>query len=519
MAFWDRFRRAPQTTEKNYVVGATKDSDIETLSSFDNSVIAYASQLSAVDYDRLLRDPQRNIWDLMKLAAYYADSDPVVHSIIYNCYLPYTTSCKWYLTGNEKTIKLFEDYYKKIRLRQKIQQICLDYWKYAQSYIYFYEGNIITLPVHKVKISNVTLNGTPIIELNVQNIAVEFKTKTYSVLQNENGIDDNKLEEVLKGYPPQVMQAIKEGKQYAQLDPQNTFVLAAPVQGWQRYAVPWIASCLSALARKEMIQKWQNAQLNVAARPFVHVKYGDIKNNILPDINQLRQVRSIFTSAMSGKAPLAVTNDLASAEIVALDASDIFQWPMYSEVNSSILQAGGISAIISSGQSAVGSSFASAQISVQTVCARIESMQREFEEMMNKLNKRLVEEIRLEHTNNLKEIPQFHFCPLDMSGQKSIQETCQALWQSGVVSTKTFMERSGYSFQKQKLNREEEINTGIDTIFAPRNVNGNMPSNDSMPSSDSNEGGRPQLDDSQRKSAKQNSVTSKEVKDAKNEVL
>lgn len=87
---------------------------------------------------------------------------------------------------------------------------------------------------------------------------------------------------------------------------------------------------------------------------------------------------------------------------------------------------------------------------------------------MNKVNARLVEDIKLIHTNNLKDIPEFHFAPLDLAGNKSMLETCEKLWKSGVVSTKTYLEMNGYNLAKEKDQRETEGSDGTDEVFTSR---------------------------------------------------
>ena len=55
-------------------------------------------------------------------------------------YVPYSFS-PWILTGaKEKTCKLYEEHYKKMRLKDKIEGIFLEYWKYGNVYIYIHKG-------------------------------------------------------------------------------------------------------------------------------------------------------------------------------------------------------------------------------------------------------------------------------------------------------------------------------------------------------------------------------------------
>lgn len=109
----------------------------------------------------------------------------------------------------------------------------------------------------------------------------------------------------------------------------------------------------------------------------MHVTYGDPKEDILPDINALNQVNSLFRRAMTGNA-LATTNHLVKATVVQADTKNMFDHDKYREVNAEILSAGGISGIIVSGRAEDGSNFASAQVSMQTAAMRIKQARDNF---------------------------------------------------------------------------------------------------------------------------------------------
>lgn len=91
---------------------------------------------------------------------------------------------------------------------------------------------------------------------------------------------------------------------------------------------------------------------------------------MLPDREDLTAISIQAERAMTD-FPLMVTNHLANASVVQIDMDDLYQWDVYKGVNRSILSAGGISSIMVSGDSADGSTFASAQISQQTVAVRV----------------------------------------------------------------------------------------------------------------------------------------------------
>ncbi len=446
--------------------------------------------------------------DLYKLADYFTDADPIVRGIVRHVYVPYTLSSPWVLSGaTEKTRKIYEEYYKRIRLRERLNSICLEYWKYSNVFVYIMNGIPITLPVHKCKIGSVSLNGEPIVDFDCQSIYNEWKQKSYSV--QENWIKDNNLETYFAGYPPEVQEALNKGAQYAQLNPKYTKVLQGDKEGWHRYSIPFIAACLSALAKKELIGKYEDAVLNLGIHSFVHVSYGDEKKgaDILPDINQLRAARSVFSKAMNG-FPLAVTNQLAKATVVQPKLDDLFQFDKYRDVNNDILSAGGISGIMVSDISEDGSTFASAQVSERTAAVRIEAARDEICELMNKINAIFRESLEEEHIYNLKEVPEFSFMPLDMAGRKSLRDACKELWEQGLVSTETMMSAHGYSLERERAKREAEAANGTDEILIPRDQMNQQQSEE--PSG--NPVGRPEMTDDERTSDPASAIRGKQPK-------
>ncbi len=508
MGFFDRFRRTAAETPKqsqnkqiDVFVGASKSQDAASIQSFSNSNITFSGSLVGYDYDQILRNKQDNIISLYQLADYFSDADAIVRGIIKHVYVPYSTCSRWFLTGAKpKTIKLYEEQYEKMRLREKLDGIMLEYWKYNNVFVYLFKGQIITLPVHKCRIGNIAFNGTPVVEYDCQSIQNEWRAKSYSI--KENWIKDNSLEDYFKGYPDEVVKALNAGFQYAQLDPENTFVLQGSKESWQRYAIPFIASCLPALSKKELISQYEDAILNLAIRSFVHVTYGDPKQEMLPDKEQISAVRRLFVEGMSG-FPLVTTNHLAKAEVIQPDLDDLFQWDKYKQVNNDILSAGGVSGVIVSGISEDGSTFASAQVSMQTAEARINAARAEFCEMMTRINARLTEYI--DGTYNLKETPKFNFAPLSMEGRKALREACTKLWESGTVSTKTMLETNGYSLDEEKAQREKESEDGTDEILKVRVTK-------NAAKSENKGAGRPEKDDSDKTSDPENTERGKEPK-------
>ena len=127
------------------IVGVDGMKDTVTIQSFDNSNFTFSGELASFDYVNLLRNKQDNIQSFYQLADYYTDADPIVHGIVKHVYVPFSTCSDWYLTGaKDKTYQLFEDQYKRMRLREKIDAIMYEVWKYYNGCCYLKDGDLIT---------------------------------------------------------------------------------------------------------------------------------------------------------------------------------------------------------------------------------------------------------------------------------------------------------------------------------------------------------------------------------------
>lgn len=163
---------------------------------------------------------------------------------------------------------------------------------------------------------------------------------------------------------------------------------------------------------------------------------------------------------------IATTNAWAKAQFVQPNLNELFDSDLYSEVNNDILSAGGISGIIVNGLAEDGSSFASAQVSMQTAALRIKQARDNFCELMNKINVRLNGGI-LPRSKD-ENVPLFTFPPVDLTGSGKLYETCFNLWKEGVLSTRTMMTIHGYDVNQEFERRKAEDRKGVTETLAPR---------------------------------------------------
>ena len=228
-------------------VGAKDEASTMT---YNDKTITYSGDLASYDYDAILRDKQRSINSLYELADYYVDADPIFRGIINGVYVPFSLSDDFRLVGaSEQTKAKYLEYYDRIHLKDRMRSIFYQYFKYGNVYCYLMEdGNIITLPVHLVRIANVMVGGEPVLEFNCKSVRDDMRQQ--GVKAQKDFLEDEDLKVRLEGFPKEVSDAISKGGDWVQLNPGNTFVMQGLKEDWMRYAVPMVATCLAAFRRK-----------------------------------------------------------------------------------------------------------------------------------------------------------------------------------------------------------------------------------------------------------------------------
>ena len=433
---------------------------------YERTDITFRGELKNFNYNSILKDKQTNIYKLYELANYYVDSDSIFGGIVKRVLAPFSLSSGYKLKGvSEKIKKKYTDHYESISFLDVSLNIFFELYLFAQCYIYFMpDGRLITLPQHRVRISDIMVNGEPLIEFNV----IELNRR--SGYAKEKFI--NTLIEKYRGYPPEITEELLKGNTGAwiQLNPENCFILQESKPMWQKYAVPFISTCLKPLSKKELISYYEDVQLNIGAKGFLHVKLGD--NELLPKPNQimLDATAKIFQDALN-KFPLAVTSHLIDAKFISVDTKGMFDKSKYAEVNSQIMSSGGISPLVVTGESE-GSSFAQANISVKTACQRIKQSQDNFSEMMKKFNKKLAIMWRIAPNK----VPSFVFNDLDLIGEEKLKDEAFKLWQQGCVSTTTLLDQHGYDVEQEYERKKSEEEKDFKTVFEPPANSNTMPS-------------------------------------------
>ena len=177
------------------------------------------------------------------LADYYVDKDPLIRGIIKEVYTPFSVTGKWKLTGkNEYEKRMYANYYRRIGLERFMRAVFFQYYKYGNVFIYMMpDGHLVTMPIRKMRIGNVTVNGTPVVEFRAGSILSDLEAS--GLIADKRYIKDDELSVRLGGYPQEVVDAVRTGKEWVQLNPKNSFLMQDVKEDWSRYAYPMITAC------------------------------------------------------------------------------------------------------------------------------------------------------------------------------------------------------------------------------------------------------------------------------------
>lgn len=499
------YNERPNSTA--YAVAETLN-DVSGL--FADKSITYNGSLQNLNIDAILRDKQGHINDIYQLADYYVDAEELVGSAVKKIFVPFSISDGWALTGgNDKTRAKYYEWFERIHFDEKLESWFYQYYLFANVYMSLMEdGDIVTLPPHLCRISNVLVNGNPLVEFNARSIKQDFKKQGQKALKKF--LDDDELKVRIAGLPKEVSEALNKNVEYVQLDPKTTFVFQAYKPEWLRYAMPMIVQCLKPLAKKEIISAFESQLLTLAAAGFLHVTVGaPPDSNIVADSNILSGVQALVKKAMAAGGGIFTSNDFVKTEFVQVDVDHMWDKSKYEDVNTEILGALGISSSVTSGNDA-SISYGSSQVSTRLVSLRISAARKAFCALINRIIRAVNGSPYGLPRSTSEKLPLFTMPVSDLTKVAAFQEQCIKLWESGSISRRTMLTAHGIDIDMEYEQKKQEIDDGYDEVFVKP---GAKTSDDNKNQSDGDgKVGRPKLDDSERNSPEEDAQTGAQPK-------
>lgn len=485
---------------------AVSESLNDVTGTFNERSITFNGSLSNYDYEALLRQKQQNINKFYELGDYFVDADDLVGGAVRHILVPFSLIDGWYLTGGtQQTQDKYIEWFERISLNEKLRSWFYQYYVFYNVYFSLMEdGDLVTLPPHLMRITNVSVNGNPLTEFNVKSLKQDLRKNAQKSWKKF--LDDEKMQIRIAGYPKEVTEALKKNVEWVQLDPKSTWVWQGDKPEWSRYAIPLITTALIPLGQKALIRAQEDALLNLAAASFVHGAVGSPKDStVVVDTPILNAVMAMTKNAMKAGGGISITNDCVHYQVVQPDLDHFYEANKYKTVNESILSAFGINATVSSGSdNAV--SFGTSQISTKLVSMRINAARQSICKLMNKIMRAVNGSPYGLPRSNDRKLPTFVMPTSDLTQVAAFQAECMKLYEKGVLSAKTLLDSYHVDIETEYARKKEEIDSGKAEVFV-------APGKNTQETSD-NDGtiGRPTLDDSERQSDPGNSETGRQPK-------
>lgn len=485
---------------------AVSESLNDVTGTFNERSITFNGSLSNYDYEALLRQKQQNINKFYELGDYFVDADDLVGGAVRHILVPFSLIDGWYLTGGtQQTQDKYLEWFERISLNEKLRSWFYQYYVFYNVYFSLMEdGDLVTLPPHLMRITNVSVNGNPLTEFNVKSLKQDLRKNAQKSWKKF--LDDEEMQIRIAGYPKEVTEALKKNVEWVQLDPKSTWVWQGDKPEWSRYAIPLITTALIPLGQKALIRAQEDALLNLAAASFVHGAVGSPKDStVVVDTPILNAVMAMTKNAMKAGGGISITNDCVHYQVIQPDLDHFYEANKYKTVNESILSAFGINATVSSGSdNAV--SFGTSQISTKLVSMRINAARQSICKLMNKIMRAVNGSPYGLPRSNDRKLPTFVMPTSDLTQVAAFQAECMKLYEKGVLSAKTLLDSYHVDIETEYARKKEEIDSGKAEIFV-------APGKNTQETSD-NDGtiGRPTLDDSERQSDPGNSETGRQPK-------
>jgi len=478
---------------------------------FNERSITYNGSLKNYDYESLLRQKQQNINKYYELADYFVDADELVGGAIRHIYVPFSLIDGWYLTGgNEQTREKYMEWFERISLNEKLRSWFYQYYLFYNVYFSLMEdGDLVTLPPHLMRITNVSVNGNPLSEFNVKSLKQDLRKSSQSVWKKF--LNDEEMKIRIAGYPNEVTEALRKNVEWVQLDPKTTWLWQGDKPEWSRYAIPLISTALISLGQKALIRQEEDALLNLAAASFVHGAVGSPKDsNIVVDKPILDSIMAMTKNAMKAGGGISITNDCVKYAVIQPDLDHFYEADKYKSVNESILGAFGINASVSSGADN-SISFGASQISTKLVSMRINAARQSLCKLMNKIMRAVNGAPYGLPRSNDKKLPKFEMPTSDLTQVAAFEAECMKLFEKGVLSTRTLLEAHHIDIDTEFERKQQEKKNGMTDVFtAPGKTSSTNTSQQT-----NNEDvtiGRPTKDDGERQSDPGNAETGRSPK-------
>lgn len=341
--------------------------------------------------------------------------------------------------------------------------------------------------------------------LNRPSYYVEVPEEMVQFIMNEgrypDGTKDIALYEELKALYPDFVLKIRNGERKLLLEQDHIILRRRPLTDSQ-YPTPYLYSSLEAFKHKRNLRRMDYAIASRVISAILHTKVGNDEYPVTEEEagaenSQFAAIRDQFYQRDNKNVERIfnlITNHTVSMEWVTPDVNALLNERKYAEINQDIFFGLGFPKILTTGETE-RSGASDPEFASLSPVKSMEAMRSQILIILRDIIKNVAE------GNDLKDVPEVRFAPINLHSFKQFVEGMTALYDSGNLSRTSFSAAFGYNWEeeiKQKseendLLQELEVEEFAPQPFSPQpNMNQQQPQNqenkDNNNTQDENEG-------------------------------
>lgn len=430
------------------------------------------------DLEKMVANPQEYMTNIISLAKYYYHKNGLIMrtvNIIRDFGVGQITIN--YPTKNKKVRKVIEEFNERVDIEKVLRDILFEITLTGNCAGYNRDGERIDIyPITQVEVSPLIIDNNPLL-----------------IYKNDFMMDDygNAGEELVEylesAYPKEVVEGIKAGKDKIMLNVENTFFSKINSSRYEPYGVTFLLPAFDELAHKTMLKEAEKSTASAIIEKILRIGVGDKEHQ--PTDTEVNFYNKLITGQ---KGALKVTVPyFVDIKWIEPD-STIFGKEKFEQVDKDLLSALGVSLTLIRGEG--GGNYSEGIISISGLIKTIESIRSGIPDIVNKWYKQELQR------NNFNEslAPTIELSKVEIDNTARV-EMLQWMFQNAGLPYEILYNEIGYDFTTIKLIREDENSENIEDIFKLREQP--FQGNKAVDS----EGGRPEKDDSERKTDKSTS--------------
>lgn len=354
--------------------------------------------------------------------------------------------------------KYCEDMLKRLKIRELLQGISLEYWKIGDVFI------LGELDEEKCDWKRFVVIDPDQVEVKTNMLASE---PYYEMIPNDNlkrlVFDQEPRQQYLemKTYAPDIIMAVRAGKNVP-LDAAHITHLKHTPTPYGTYGVPLLKRVFKTLMYKEMIRR---AQFTIAERyvmPLKIFKLGTVEE--LPDQAEIDMMQEQITQVLNDPSLVLVTHARFQADWQGIAGKTLQLTGEYDFIEREIISGLGVSRAFLDG---LGPTYANASIGGNAFLQKLENFRTTLKEFIEEKIFKPIAELNgwydkdPDTDEEFLVIPEFKWDALRLQDELSRQQTLLQLRGMSLVSAKTMLDSLHINAEAEALNLMEER----DTIF------------------------------------------------------